>query len=315
MIHLNNLKLIKKIRKLLTSANQEFYKQIKKNKEISDNYKSIGKLYLAIIKHLENVEPLPEFEFYRLAARFGLLKCEVNSFQLCPLNDITIKQNESQLISYCLRIQQFLKLISLFERQLNFSNNPEFYKEFNQLKKQIDVYAKNWEKYENDLTAAFTYNYADFLLSKGSGSIKETEKAIVYFQHASDCYANNKRQKEKEETNNKISEVNALLVQLQSSQATQLKVSIPLFLIPQVKTGITPILIENKPLLANSSKTETLPKTNPSLSSTHIKLNAKRKHVGDEAKKNTFFQSKKINKAIDQSYHYPDKNLSHSNST
>jgi hypothetical protein len=116
---LDNLKLAQEIRKLLNSANQAFSNQIKKDKNTSDNYKNIAALYLIIIKHLDLSSDLSyqfplEFELFKLEATFGLLKCEINSLQLCPVKDADIQKNESQLVSYSLRIQQFLINLSVW---------------------------------------------------------------------------------------------------------------------------------------------------------------------------------------------------------
>ena len=48
------LKLAKQIRELLNSAHQEFSNQIKKDKNISNNYIKISYLYQAIVKRLSN---------------------------------------------------------------------------------------------------------------------------------------------------------------------------------------------------------------------------------------------------------------------
>lgn len=66
------LNLTKEIRKQLNFANQELSKEIKKDKNICNNYKNIGRLYQVVVKYLEYNWHLPlEFEFYKLAARFG----------------------------------------------------------------------------------------------------------------------------------------------------------------------------------------------------------------------------------------------------
>lgn len=99
--------LAKEIRKQLNFAHQEFSKQIKKDTNISNNYKNIGHLYREIVKHLENISRLPtEFKFYKIAAELGFIQCKVNSFQLCPLKESTIKKNDRQLASFAEQIQQ-----------------------------------------------------------------------------------------------------------------------------------------------------------------------------------------------------------------
>lgn len=82
---MKNSKLITKICKRLNYTNQKFYNQIKKNKNISDNFKIIGRLYHTIIKNLETISSLSlELQFYKPAAELGYLKCEVNSFEFHP---------------------------------------------------------------------------------------------------------------------------------------------------------------------------------------------------------------------------------------
>lgn len=272
---MNNLQLIKKIHKLLNFADREFFKQIKINKNISNQYKKIGNYYLIILKYLETNSHLPlELKFYKLASSFGLLKCEVNSFQLLPLDNADIQKNETQLLSYTLRIQQFLKLTYQLEQQFNSGNHSNIYKEFSRFKKKIIEYAKNWGKYENDITAAYTYNYANTLLKANPASIKKIEQAIIYFQQASNCYINNRRHKEKEQTQQKISEAEAVLAQLQLDQTTQLKVSIPVFLFSKFERPIpSAVSIGNTlPYLNHSSKIKTV-QPKQSSESIHNKLN------------------------------------------
>ncbi|TLY48302.1 MAG: hypothetical protein E6K54_02205 [Gammaproteobacteria bacterium] len=305
---MNNLQLIKKIHKLLNFADREFFKQIKINKNISNQYKKIGNYYLIILKYLETNSHLPlELKFYKLASSFGLLKCEVNSFQLLPLDNTDIQKNETQLLSYTLRIQQFLKLTHQLEQQFNFGSHSNFYKEFSKFKKKIIEYAKNWEKYENDITAAYTYNYANILLKANPASFKKIAQAIIYFQQSSDCYMNNRRHKEKEQTQKKISEAEAVLAQLQLDQTTQLKVSIPVFLFSKIEEHPIPsVSIGNTmPCLTHSAKMKTV-QPKQSSESIHIKLNLRRSPMKQKAN-NTFFQPKKVEKVVIQNFGFSYK--------
>ncbi|WP_342227946.1 hypothetical protein [Rickettsiella endosymbiont of Rhagonycha lignosa] len=165
------LNLTKEIRKQLNFANQEFSKEIKKDKNIYNNYKNIGRLYQVVVKHLEYNWHLPlEFEFYKVAARFGFLQCEINSFQLYPIRVSTIQKNDDQLIKCEKQIQKLLSLTYELETKLNFDNNPDLYKEYYDFKKKITVYNKSWGKCELDLITAYYLNYAVFLLSSAPGS-------------------------------------------------------------------------------------------------------------------------------------------------
>ena len=53
------LNLTKEIRKQLNFANQELSKEIKKDKNICNNYKNIGSLYQVVVKYLEYNWHLP----------------------------------------------------------------------------------------------------------------------------------------------------------------------------------------------------------------------------------------------------------------
>lgn len=205
-----------------------------------------------------------------------------------------------------------MKLTSKLETKLSSNTDTDLYREYYIFKNQIVDYAKNWEKYKYDLKAAFIYNYANFLLSIASGATEQIEKAIVYFQQASAYYANNARKKEKEETDNKITEAKDLLAQIGPKTQTSLEVSIPFFLISQTQKGIIQsISIEAKlPLAAGSSKikTEILLQSSPQSSLIKLK-NAKRNHTEQEAK-NAFFQSKKSRlEETDHSKNFPYKRL------
>lgn len=137
------LKLTKKICKQLNFANQELSKEIKKDKNIYNNYKNIGSLYQVVVKHLVNNWPLPlEFEFYKVAARFGFLQCEINSFQLYPLRASTLQENDNQLIKCEKQLQRLLNLTYELQTTLNFDNNPDLYKEYYDFKKKITDYYK-----------------------------------------------------------------------------------------------------------------------------------------------------------------------------
>lgn len=264
------LKLVQQVRGKLKFANQKFSRQIKKDKNISANYIDIAYHYRTTVKLLETIPYLSaQLEFYKLQAEFGFLQCEVNSFQLFPRSSSAVQQNEDLLAVYPLQLQRLFELTFQLENKLSLKGRPN--KRFNWFKKELTRYIKKWEKYENDLKAAYYFNYANHLLSKipvlkMPGSIANMEQVINYFQQASACYASNSRQKEKEETDNKITEAKDLLIQLQT-RPSQLKVSIPvsipLFLIPKIQVEKKQaISIENKPLIANSLKIKTLT-TNP----------------------------------------------------
>lgn len=180
---MNNSELITKIRKSLNFANKKFYREIKKNKNISDNFKITGSFYRTIIKNLATLSPLSaELQFYKLAAELGCLQCKVNSFALSPMNDSSMQKNENLLKNFARRIQDFLNLCFQLEPKLNFYGNPKLFTQFYQFKRQLNKYAKNWEKNENDIVAAYTYNYADFLLQTYPFSLEKIEKAIIYLQ-------------------------------------------------------------------------------------------------------------------------------------
>lgn len=92
------------------------------------------------------------------------------------------------------------------EPKLNFYGNSKLNTQFYRFKQQLSTYAKNWEKNENDIVAAYSYNCADFLLKTDAPSLKKTEKAIIYLEQSSTCYATNLRHKEKKQTQHKIRE-------------------------------------------------------------------------------------------------------------
>lgn len=307
---MSNLLLSKKIRQRLNSANQEFSKQIKKNKNISDNFKIIDELYQAIIKDLESISSLAsELQFYKLAAELGSLQCKVNSFELSPLNDSTLQENEDRLKNFAIRIHYFLNLSFQLEAKLNFHGDLKLYKQFYVFKRQLNHYAKNWEKYENNIIAAYSYNYADLLLKTKPVSIEKIEKSILYFQQSSVSYANNMRHKENEKVHHKINEAKALLDQLQLEQTTQLKVTIPIFLISRIKNEIiqSVSIHDSSPRLTHS-KIKPAPPKSPS-SSTQIKLTL-RGHARQRQKlKNGFFQPKETRQVVEQNYRFSNKNL------
>jgi hypothetical protein len=208
--------IINEVRRRLNSANKKFAAQIKTNADISSHYVDIGFGYQEIVKFIQenSTGVSPALETYRLSAELGLLQCKMNSFKLSPLTKEAVKKNDSQLSKLSKKNQQLLKSTLDLEEKFKLESISE-QDEYLILKEQIYSYNNNWKEKEFNLRAAYYYNYADFLLHKSPRSTESINEAIDFFKDSSNFYAENGKETEKKQTDDKIAETEKLFAKLQ----------------------------------------------------------------------------------------------------
>ncbi len=208
--------IINEVRRRLNSANKKFAAQIKTNADISSHYVDIGFGYQEIIKFIQenSTGVSPALETYILSAELGLLQCEMNSFKLSPLTKEAVKKNDRQLSKLSKKNQQLLKSTLDLEEKFKLESISE-QDEYLILKEQIYSYNNNWKEKEFNLKAAYYYNYADFLLHKSPQSTESINEAIDFLKDSSNFYAENGKETEKKQTDDKIAETEKLFAKLQ----------------------------------------------------------------------------------------------------
>lgn len=219
------IKIIQELRKQLNFIKQIFGK-LKKNTDISDLYRNIGDSYQKIIKRIKKISPQqPNFEVLRLSAEMDLLQCQLNSFELSPLTENAVKENDNRLEIFKSQAQKLLNLIqNLNEKKIKIQKNSVLSKEYHHLKKNVVTLKKDWKKIECNLKSAYYYSYAIHLLKMPTSS-KLIETAIEYLKKTSYCYAQNKRKGDKLQTDKKILKTKELLKNFQSLKPVKISLN------------------------------------------------------------------------------------------
>ncbi len=203
------IKNILELREQLNSIKQIFGK-LKKNTDISDLYRNIAVNHQKIINCIKKIFPQQtNLELLRLSAEVSLIRCQLSSFELFPLTESSVKENDNRLEIFKSQTQKLLDSIQNIDKK-KININSLFYKEYNNLKKDITTLKRDWKKIEFNLKSAYYYSYAIYLLKTPSSS-KLIGTAIKYLEKTSYCYAQNKRKGAKLQTDKKILETKELL--------------------------------------------------------------------------------------------------------
>lgn len=219
------IKIIQELREQLNSIKQIFGK-LKKNTDVSDLYRNIGDSYQKIINRIKKISPQqPNFEVLRLSAKVSLLQCQLNSFELSPLTEDSVKENDNLLEIFKSQTQKLLKLIqNLNETKIKIKKKSVLCKEYRHLKKNAATLKKDWKKIEFNLKSAYYYSYAIYLLKIPTSS-KLIETAIKYLEKTSYCYAQNKRKEAKLQTDKRILKTKELLKNFQSLRPVKISLN------------------------------------------------------------------------------------------
>ena len=247
--------IIQGFREQLNAVNQKFAEQITKNTAISNAYKKIGDSYQRIVERIKEFPQQTYFEIFRLSAELGLLQCHLNAFELSPVTEESVKENDNLLTTLSLQSQKLLILINdLDEKNLSVKKNSVLYKEYLILKKQMEDHDKDKKKIEFNLKSAYYYNYACHLLKTPTSS-RLIEIAIEYLIKSSYCYAQNNRKVAQLQTDEKISKAKELLKNFQSLRPVRINIK---KLIPSdiqtITTSESPIINSLETLIPDNSK-------------------------------------------------------------